>query len=212
MILENELFEKWSKKRTNLVSDGIVNNKDYQKSACKILFLMKEVNNPNGDLRDLRPFLKKGGKASTWNNATRWIYGIRNLNREINWQEIVEIKKHHRKEHLRTIAVVNVKKTPGKASSNYKELWKIAREDQNLLKEQIDFYNSDIIICCGHPTGSILKELIFPEIVWKKTSRGIPYYKTKNGKIFIDYYHPAARVSSSLLFYGLYDALRELKK
>ena len=46
---------------------------------------------------------------------------------------------------------------------------------------------------------------------WKTTSRGVYYYEFDKGKYFIKYAHPEARVSDNLLYYGLIDAIKELK-
>ena len=64
---ENELFNKifeGSKYR-----DGIVNPEKWEKTSTKVMFVLKETNGLDGDLRD---FLKAGGKCTTWNNIARW--------------------------------------------------------------------------------------------------------------------------------------------
>ena len=46
---------------------------------------------------------------------------------------------------------------------------------------------------------------------WRQTSRGVDYAEFKPGKYFISYVHPEARVADNLLYYGLIDAVREIK-
>ena len=43
------------------------------------------------------------------------------------------------------------------------------------------------------------------------TTRGVQYYEYEKGKFFIKYAHPEARVADNLLYYGLIDAVKELK-
>lgn len=208
---ENEIFQTWKSKRSNIVRDGIVNISEYKKYDEKVLFILKEANRPKGDSWDIRPFLQNGGRGTTWNNITRWVYGIRNIDKTIHWNEISKITSETRKEHLNTIAIINVKKTPGKSVSNNEEILNIANEDNALLKKQFELYKSTITICCGQTTYEILKQFLSHEFQWKKTTRGIPFLKANDGKVFIAYYHPAIRVDSCLLFYGLFDAIKEIK-
>jgi len=41
--LENELFDKWQKTRSNLIRDGVVNEDSYLSSKPKVLYVLKEV-------------------------------------------------------------------------------------------------------------------------------------------------------------------------
>ncbi|MCP1226491.1 hypothetical protein [Sebaldella sp. S0638] len=45
---EKILFEKWRKKRIDLIEDGIVDEESYKNSNIKILYLLKEVNDITG--------------------------------------------------------------------------------------------------------------------------------------------------------------------
>lgn len=89
---EKVLFAEWKFKRPKLITDGVINEKKYNDSTLKVLYILKEVN--GGENWDLREFLEKGGQAKTWNNIARWQYGIRNQQREISWSEV----KYHIKE------------------------------------------------------------------------------------------------------------------
>ena len=82
---ENRLFRNWSSRREGFVTDGVVSEMDYLNSSKKILFVLKEVNDPGGGGWDLRQFLLEGGRAQTWNNIARWVHGIRNLDAVPTW-------------------------------------------------------------------------------------------------------------------------------
>ena len=77
---ENALFEEWEhnlgQQGESFVRDGAVCGETYQSTTPRLLFLLKEVNDPEGGNWDLREFLREGGQGPTWNNVTRWTRGI----------------------------------------------------------------------------------------------------------------------------------------
>ncbi len=199
---EKILFEKWRKKRINLIEDGIVDEESYKNSNIKILYLLKEVNDITDKSWSLTKFLRDGGRAQTWNNIARWTRGIRNLDKEMSWVDLEKITDKDRKEYLKSICAVNVKKETGRNVTNIKELEKYRKEDSELIKEQIEIYKPDLIICCG-------VNFIDETLEYSQTFRGIQYAKTNN-RYIIKYWHPEARCGNNLLFYGLIDALKEI--
>lgn len=206
---EKELFEQWKRKNDKIVPDGVVCWEEYAKSKCKILFILKEVNSDENDW-DLRDFLLDGDRSFTWNNIIRWIMGIRNLDLNYNWKDIEIISKIERKKYLKTIAAINLKKeTGGTAVADNDNIYKCAIEDRELLKNQVDIYEPDLIICCGTANeffDSVYKDI---DVEWKMTHNGVRYVKNAD-RIIVSYNHPAARVSNILLYYPLIDALREI--
>lgn len=215
---ENELFQEWRKTTPNLSEDGLVNPYYYIASEIKILFLLKEVNSKEGF--NLKDFVRNGGRTQTWDNISRWTYGILNYNKEFDWDEIEAINnKAVRKEWLKFIGVMNIKKTPGGHTVNSKALRKGSANGKEFLKRQLNLYydnintRPDIIIACGTETSRLFHVNIpfATERSWAHTKRGVPYYEFEDGKYFVKYAHPEARVGDNLLFYGLIDAIRELK-
>jgi len=214
---ETKLFEAWSKKRVGFSPDGIIDETSYRDSKLKILFLMKEVNSKIG--LNLKDHLRNGGRSQTWNNIAKWVFGIRNLNQEIEWTELEKIKtKEQRQELFKSICIINLKKSPGSYTTDNNELRKIAEEDKEFLNKQFQIYfespttRPDIIISCGSATSNTFnKKVDIPNKINKKmTSRGVGYYEYEKGQFFIYYSHPEARVQDSLLYYGLIDAIKEL--
>ena len=187
---ENTLFQKWKKKRHNLIPDGVVDSKKYLECQVKVLYVLKEVN--GGENWDLRKFLRDGAQWRTWNNIVRWQYGIGNINLDAKFSQVNNVDENKRKEYLKHIAVLNIKKEPGGASSKMSEIWSYSWEDRELIKNQIEIYNPDIIMCCG--TGKIVQKRYlagkFEE--WNETKNGIKY-KNINNCLIIDYYHPQNR-------------------
>lgn len=206
---ENSLFDEWKGNRKGFVSDGLVSEQDYLNSDTKICIVLKEVNDPYGGGWDLREFLAEGARSQTWNNVVRWINGIRNINRDIPWQDFDEINEADRQSSLKSICAMNLKKSPGTHTTDKASLNKVANEDRNFIEQQFSLYNPDITICGG--TGDLFKDTAgLNEYEWKRTNRGIWWYERAPKKYVIAYCHPEARVDNPLIVYGLIDAIREI--
>jgi len=210
--LEEELFAEWKWNRPGFVADGVVDEDAYHASTPRLLFVLKEVNDPGGGEWDLRQFILEGGRAQTWDNVTRWVEGVRQLPSDAPWNALKNISKERRRKALRSIVAVNLKKSPGGHTTDPAALATIAAEDKAFLKRQFSLYEPDLVICCGADTSNTLHRLIDigaqPE--WKATSRGIWYHEFRPGKFVVSFAHPEARVADCLLYYGLIDALREI--
>lgn len=215
--LENILFEKWGKGRINFCPDGVVDSEKYCQSNPQIMFILKEVNSV--DALDLRKFLKGGGRKQTWNNIARWIYGLQNLDKDFSWQEFSQLHaEDQRKNLLKAIIAINLKKSAGSYTANSSELQRIANEDADFLREQFQIYykdaqtRPDLIIACGTDVSDNFNTII--EIPnsgdWQTTKRGINHYEFSKSKYFIKYIHPEARVSDSFIIFPLLDTVREI--
>lgn len=212
---EDLLFEKWSKTKNGFVTDGIINEDEWNKSNPKILFILKEANDTDGGGWDLREFISQGGRPHTWDNIARWTYGIKNLDRVILWDEIREISEDFRRKCLQSICVVNLKKYPGGHTTNNSDLAKESESDKQFLIEQFNLYSqSDIIICCGTIVLKLFHSNVnnFPDFEWKTSSKGINYHQIGENKYLFEYLHPEVRVGkfNNILFYGLIDSIKEV--
>lgn len=208
---ENHLFDEWKHNRNGFVSDGVVSEKDYLDSKPKIAFILKEVNDPDGGGWDLRELVAQGKRKQTWENVARWVDGIRlitNGEHIPSWSVWERTSESFRKDVLKSICVLNLKKSPGTHTSNSSSLEAVAREDKDYIRRQYELYDPDLTICCG--TGGLFKEISGHKSSWEKTNRGIAWYERAKGKFVLSYSHPEARVYKPLLIYGLLDAVNEI--
>ena len=211
---EEDLFKEWRKSRTPFVCDGAVSEQDYLKSCPQIAFILKETNDPGDDF-DLRQFLQNqnGGKGTTWNNVARWVHGIRNLPSECDWSCYENVDARFRREVLRGIVAMNLKKSPGGGRTVFRVLKNVAREDALHIQNQYSLYDPDITICGGvETTGGLFHDLVHPGIEWKQTTRGIWWYRRNAQKYVVAFHHPAARVRGSRMLGDLMTAIKEIKQ
>lgn len=202
---QNKVFEKHRKKYGEFCEDGIVSGLDYTLSNFKICYILKETNSRTGF--DLAKFVREGCCGATWNNISRWTAGLV-FNKEFD--SVSSINKDDRIKYLAPISAINLKKTPGSASSNNKIISSFARDDKAYILDELKAIDPEIIICCG--TGDIFME----EILDKNSSDFIQvnddlYYYWHNDKLIIKYRHPQwRRKTSKYLFENLVPYLNEI--
>jgi len=208
---EDELFKHWEAKRPNLVRDGVVKEAAYTSSQPRVVIVLKEVNDKGGGGWDLRSVLREGMRWQTWNPVTRWMRGLRELERSLSWHEVEPVDAEARLNAVRSLCVINLKKEPGGASSDWSSIVRYAREDAAFLNKQFQLYDPEVVICGG--VGDIFKSVIDLGVSggWDRTSRGVRYLEFGKSQQVYSYYHPQARFPQDMLYYTLIDAVREVR-
>ena len=114
---------------------------------------------------------------------------------------------------LRLVGIMNVKKTPGGHTAKDGLLRDHARDDADLLAEQFTLYTPDLVVCCGSVVADVFSAVIGASDPkqWQTTSRGIRYWPLETKGYVVAYSHPEARFQDSLIYYGLVDAVKELR-
>lgn len=215
---ENKLFEKWAEQRPGLVQDGVIDEAAFLASSPKIMLILKEVNDKENDGWDLRDYLRGSPKGHTWNTVTRWVWGIRALPSILSWKQLAKkngktrkLSSNERVAAIRSLCVMNLKKTPGTGTSKMRAVQAIALGDKDYLRKQFLLYNPDLVVCCG--TSKVFQNVLAEEIVegsWSQTYRGIYYCKLRSGATMLEFFHPQVRWEASLVHYALIDAVAEL--
>jgi uracil-DNA glycosylase len=123
---------------------------------------------------------------------------------------LASIDEPQRKEVLKSICTVNVKKTPGAGTAGENELDHIADEDERFLKKQFALYSPDLVICCGQVPANVHYRCQDANALWQVTSRGQKYWLSSTGTAVIQFFHPQARKSKRNLYGQLIDAAKEI--
>lgn len=157
-----ELFERWQQKYSfsAFIKDGIVDVTKYEKPH--ILFVLRDMNCsvPNDLCKDLRLM---GSGAKTWCNVGRWVQALLDKNQEYPY----DMSQKQRIEQISRVAVMNIKKEGGGSRAEGKTLVAYAKEQKDLILEEIKMCYPDIIICCGQKTkGSLSNAEILEQEVF----------------------------------------------
>lgn len=207
--IENEIeilnleFEKIidEKNSSKAIKDGAVNLKEYLESKYKIAWILKEVNSEDDkggwDLREALKELKtetgiKNGWANTFSSIVYATYGIFN---KVLWNYIPNYwEKPEIVDILNKIVYLNIKKTAGVSVAKHKELIYSYNKNKDIFLKQLEIYNPNIIIC-GNTFQYIEADLNLEGYKIKKfEGSNLCAYLGKN-KIYIDAYHPSARIN-----------------
>lgn len=187
---ELQLFNRWRKTTTNFVVDGVVNEEVFLKQQCRIVLILKEANQIGKTA--LNKFLRNGAPENgghTWNPVCRWLTG----------EESRVFSKDERKEILRRIAVMNLKKEDGKSTTNMQKLEKVVADDKEFIKEQLNIYaefQPVIFVCCGPWILTMLNDHVLGKC---KINRDAPFTFIKpddNREVYyVAFNHPNCRKS-----------------
>jgi hypothetical protein len=191
---EDHIFQKYRGLGCKIIPDGALGI-DYETAHRRLLVILKEPNDANGKFceegGDIRDFGKKYDRPATWNNLARWSALVDDPSLNINQIDVSETEK--RLNHLRRIAVVNLKKTPGKSTAHYREIKAIAEQHAELLREQFRLYKPDVTIAGG--VFSIVRELM-GRTEQRDPPNCFSYFEDEDLGVCIDFYHPQQRTYS----------------
>lgn len=147
---EDVLFEEWRRHLNDppiFIRDGVIEPEGWGRGP-KVLLLLKEPY--TSDEWDFRETVREDRISHyTWSNAARWAQACRAAPHPPGWPEVEQSTEEFRREVLTSVAIVNVKKTPGGASTNASELLQVARRDHAFLHRQFEMYRPDYTILCG---------------------------------------------------------------
>lgn len=224
------LMKRWKERHERLgysvfIKDGVIDPEVWYTQDERILFILKEAytNEEITENADLTDDLKKyvSSKGRIWNAVAEWTYGLTNTAKDTvpyfdNWlgvpNEDFEKYKNARADILKKCAVINIKKSNGKNTSDDIDLLKYVKEDGDLLARQIEIIDPTIIVCGS--TFHLLKDVKKDKNVDEKRilkifgedTHKLPDAKgcyTINGRPVIAYYHPANQYPAVLCFYGI---------
>lgn len=205
---KEKLFAEWKQlshhKNEVFVEDGVVCPEKWFSNKIRPLFLLKEAygGDENWNLTD---YLTKDDKiVKLWNTVSLWTKGLLKTTEkyiEKYYPEDVELKKFNN-EYLKSIAVVNVKKSKGESSSKRDIIQNYAERDKDLLKKQLKICDPTIIIC-----GFTIQPLntIMGYNVKEKENNNLYYHIKLNEHdvLVLDYWHPSNQFPKMMNYYCL---------
>ena len=193
---------------TVFIRDGVVCPELWFAQRTRPLFLLKEAYNGDGDWDLSSDHLLTGNSASRmWRRVSHWTYALLNTTAEelAPYDPGLDVSKYGN-EHLRRIAVVNVKKSGGNNSSSMDEIRSYAWFDAERLWKQLSLCDPTVIVC-GY-TGSAL-DIIAERMTGRKVrdtyNENLYYTMELNGNkvLVLDYWHPANHFPKEMNYFGL---------
>lgn len=195
MRKQEELFSRWRNKYDNFISDGIVDPLWYCTSWLKATFILNESN--DNEEFDLNKIIRNGANGAKWDNISFW---SASLIFDKEYKDVQSIKEEDRKKYLFPISVINLKKTHKGESSKPKELEEIVKNDSFFIKEQLNIYNPDVIICCGSGPLFINQILELDDSNWTKKSDDF-WYLWHDDKLIINECNPLKITNEEINYY-----------
>ena len=189
------------------ISDGPIDPNRWLKVERRVLFLAKEAYGEMGrgktwDLPELVREEWKGPKYKFWWTLGYWAYGIQRLSNgpipsspmaDKLWDEVTE--------SVLASAVVNIKKSRGRSSSNDYDLLQFVNTDGDLLKQQVACLRPHVVVCCN--TWHLVKDL------WPNAKQASEQVLNIDGMLALNFWHPANRYPDLM---GYYTALALLHR
>ena len=186
---EEQLFKEWEKIRVPFVRDGVVNEKRYEESPCKVAFVLKEYGDWQEKPHDLRGVELINPYREGWRNVAEIL-------RSINiWRNPAANNDGVPNKMPDNICAFNLMKKRGGKETDWSELAQVAKEDGDFIRRQFAIYDPDVTLCMGYhgQKGDMLD--IFRDVMGHT---GIPkqhtkmdwgWYERSPGKIVVNTYH-----------------------
>jgi hypothetical protein len=181
----------------NAILDGIVSEDEFNIITPKILWILKESNITDPSIFKngwwgLNDYLREDVTAypkwkSTWGLVMEISDAI--IHNAQNWNdEVPLIDKLKEEAIIKKIAVINIKKTAGDATSDQGEINSFYKKDKDIILAQIQAISPDIVINCSRVVE------LFDDIKTDTAQKIGPFIVAKsNFGIVIDALHPNQR-------------------
>lgn len=220
------LLEKWRRRHeakgyTDFIYDGIINPNidEWFNQKERVLFILKEGYNkekpghPTSLVKALRD--PKQRVSRIWKNVCRWYYCLT----QITSQDIPSFEEcmysADNCTNVERCAIINIKKSDGKSESDSDNLKAFVKDDNDLIKQQIELINPTIIICGytfhllkDYPSGKLQADYKIFSCDTSKELDAIGCYDINN-KLVISYYHPSNHYPDNLNYYGFAGLYRD---
>lgn len=210
------LYQSWKRPGEQFVAGGVVDETEYLAAPCKMLVLLKEVNESDNrqhydwSLVDLindqiKTFkLNQKGYLEIWKRVGVLSLGLIN---EFNSYRLSTYIEDDIALGLSAIAVTNLKKSAGSGNSDHSAIKKYAERDKDLWIREIEIMGPDVIFCGG--TFDIVQDILSFKI--QKGPSGADYGQYGE-TVFVDFAHPMYRISPKIYYAYFIETMRELER
>jgi hypothetical protein len=206
---EDEILDAFQPPTEVIVRDGAISHRDFTKQPRRVLFVLKEPNDPAqnwaGDYRKLehQHVFQRG---STWPMITKIAALLtERLDLSLPYKEAHRLsQRDERLPILCRIAVINLKKCGGGARCERNLLVNYLTDNRReLLKKQIALYEPNIVLAGGDDVMAILKELY--DVPSRRTYEpdGLHFF-VHNGMPVMVIWHPNASSKTHAWLYEHY--------
>jgi hypothetical protein len=189
--------------------DGLIHrngkeDEQWENSQRKIVFLLKEQNNNDGE--DVREWSGSKNGSSPYGNfyhrLSVWLYGLTHTTSAGYPSQQIAFDNHNRMLALSTYpyAYINLKKQSGGAKAVDSVIYEHAALYRAYLREQLDVLKGNIIVCGGPIVFKAATELIYKDLIFDYINDWISYNSVKN-MVLIHSYHPSAQSKSNEQMY-----------
>ena len=210
--IEDTLFQEWIGKSEGISvekfsDDGIVDQEMFNGfwfPYPRIVIVLKEVHSDKGF--SLRSFLYNGARDESGyrNGRPTWAPMQRLLVRLSDAVgKDLKLGENNRAAALRTIAAMNLKKTPGGSIASSQAIAGRTRQDRDFLARQVKLYcdQPTVFVCGGRVVYDLLRKTL--ELVWNRelaciTISGTEYFQIEKGVFAFDAGHHLNRFPKKL--------------
>lgn len=199
------LLQRWSasaeRSGRDFVLDGVIDPQRWAKAPRRVLLMLREPHADDGVVEDgdVRHSLREvwgGPRSKTWWTAAYWAYALQGM-------EAGRLPRFpdqgtafaEAKEALLASAVVHVKKSSGGTWSDAAELERGLAQDGELLRSQVDIIDPQVVVCGN--VWSLLRPL------WPQARQVYDMVWVADGRVFLDFWHPANAFPNSMNYYAL---------
>ena len=185
---ERNLFNDWRKNVEKFVEDGVVDEPRFLQEPYRLVFVLKEANQMGKT--SLTDFLSNGAPGNgghTWNPVCRWLTG----------EKTRTFSPDERKDILRRIALMNLKKEDGGRVTDMRKLAETVKRDRDFIKSQMEIYIQHapvVFICCGPGLFSMIREEVYKNAIIQREA-ALTFMKPYVDRevYFVAFNHPNAR-------------------
>lgn len=210
----DQLYKPYQSGRAHFVPCGLVDEDLYSQARTRVLWLLKEPNDPELITWNLPEQIRVDVREKSWAGRIMWkVVGA--LTYGMQQSDFPPYRTSYDNEAnicngLGMIGVTNLKKSGGGSSSKDDEIRAAAKEDVDLWTEEIRIMAPHLVICGGtytyikKPLGLIDKQL-------QVGSRYAVYDFGGHQCVLLHMLHPAYRISGALLYAFFKDCIVELR-